>query len=424
MKDLTSESLIGKTNELLDSIHNFNPSNIQVIEELVETMKNMGFANPFKPIIVPLKDVEVSADTKKDIKRQIKKMKEIYLLKKYTLRRAKVAYAAHRLCNHFKNTNYFNELIHYLPYDGSYVKRIATYNIYAYECYLTLMQFLSTSVEEYSVLVTLKYRNEKDNEVIESFKLINPNNINERVKAIYGNSAEIIGTKFLNPLKTLIKGAEYRIALATALTSHSVEQNLEFIDRAIKNTSDKFKKYDELMKKNKLNSLYRIDLVNGYEEVKEELVNSNLAFYDGEEFFLDNELAKEIEHTKNRISKHLFEYSRNMIQRYLITHMISNINFNFLPNFTIQNKELYAELFDEFIHDNKNYSLKEAIKEFVELEKYNVLENDRLLAALLAKHIKDVNIASQIIGISKNEVQKSLEILDKVDFERLKKFND
>ncbi|MEM3372600.1 MAG: DUF530 family protein [Candidatus Anstonellales archaeon] len=421
----TSESLLGKANEFLDRIDSFNPKNIAKIQELVEKMQNQGFANPFKPILIPLKDVEVSAETKKDIRRQIRKMKEIYLLKKFTLRRAKVSFAAHSLCNHFKKTNYFLELEKYLPYDGSYVKRIASYNIYAYEAYLAIMQFLSTSIEEYSVLITLKYKDEKDNEIIENFKLINPNNINERIKAIYGNSAQILGTKFLNPQKNLIKGVAYRIALTTALTTYSLEKNRDFINDLLENkTSEKYRKYSKIMKAHKLNELYRIDLVNGYEEVKEEIVKKDLGFYDSQEFFLDNDLAKEIESLKNLIKRKLYEDAKWLIQNYLLQHLLADVNFNFIPNFTLKNKELYAELFEEFKHNENYYSLKEPIKEYLDLVKFEIVENNKLMAALIAKHLKNSKIAAEIIGLSSNEVEKTLSMLEKVNIEKLKKFHE
>ncbi|MEM4367837.1 MAG: hypothetical protein QXO21_02320, partial [Candidatus Anstonellales archaeon] len=166
------------------------------------------------------------------------------------------------------------------------------------------------------------------------------------------------------------------------------------------------------------------DLVNGYEEVKEEIVKKDLGFYDSQEFFLGNDLAKEIESLKNLIKRKLYEDAKWLIQNYLLQHLLADVNFNFIPNFTLKNKELYAELFEEFKHNENYYSLKEPIKEYLDLVKFEIVENNKLMAALIAKHLKNSKIAAEIIGLSSNEVEKTLSMLEKVNIEKLKKFHE
>lgn len=417
----TSETLIAKVNSFLDGITSFNVQNAQVLEDYIERMTQQGFRNPFKPVIITTEGIDISADTKNDMKKQIKIMKDLYMLKRNTLRRAKVALAAHKLALHFEKTGYLQEISGLLPFDGGYIKLIASFDLFSYDAYLMLMEFLGTSgASDYSVVIKLK-RKEGDSEVIEHFKLINPNNISERIKAIYGNSAEILGTRFISPRSRLIKGSEYRIALASALIKWAAIQHPE---KSYPKNKD-LEKYNELLQKHGVSKYYRIDLAEGYEELKDKLVESKLGFYyHDNEFILNEELARQIDATRIASAKNIFTTAKTLLQQNLLEYLIANTEFNFLPNFAVASIETYGSIFKEFNFKNVKLDLSQAIKEFFDLKKYGILETRLLLASLCAKYGIEINLCAELFGVSKQNISKGIVAVKNLDIDKLREFHE
>ncbi len=414
----TSESVISQTNKLLDSICDYNEETARALVELVEKMKDLGFQNPFKPVVSYGEKTALSADTKRDTLRQISKIRELYLLKKNTLRRAKVALAAHSIYSHCKKTGYLQEILEHLPLGGDYIARIAKYDIFTYDAYLEMMAFLgacSTLEESYSVIVKLK-RYDEGKEVIESFRLINPNNIQERVRKIYGSSAEILATRIYTPEQRLLRGAEYRIALATALIGYaSAEPSSQ------KHESPEVEAYNDILSKYGISRYYRIDLVENFDEVKEELVAASYGSYENGEFFLNDTLAHQLEAIRYSRSKSIFRKAKGILQIYLIEHLMSRQTFHFLPMFA-KPGSLYAEAFKEFTFKGNRYNLEKPMNEFIELMNYDIMDNKELFAALLVKNNINPDVAESLTGLSSEAIKKSYEILKSIDLVALKKY--
>ena len=418
---VTSESLIAGVNSKLDGIAQFYKVNVKALEDMVEKMKTMGFQNPFKPAVIGVEQAELSAEARRDVVRQLRLLRDTYLMKKHSLKRARVSLAAHKLYEHINSTGRFSEAKDHLPLDGNYIKLIASFDLFCYEAYLKLMEFLGTTGKyEHSALVKIK-RMEKGNEIVENFKIINPQNIAERVKAVYGNDADILGIRFLNPERRLIKGAEYRVALASALAAHAYDSIVK--EGKNKESSELVKKYNSIISKYGVSKFYRIDLVDGYEELKEELAKEELGQFDGSEFFIDEELAKDVESTKNRISKKVFIKAKSMFQAALLEYLVSKQETSFVPNFAVKNNTLYGEVFKEFYVDDVKLDIGKAVLEFLELRHYDLLEPNVLIAAVMVRNGVDPKMACKVVGVADDELAKGSKVLESTDLKKLREFH-
>ena len=139
-----SLELVAEVNEFLDTIDEsgkFEPKRQSKLEAYKTAMLEAGFNAPFSAMIAQARDLgddEESADDTQDRSKQVKRMRYIASLKKFTLNRLRVALASHRLEQALRESGR-GELAEDLPFGGAYVKEMSKGGEMALEGYQYVM---------------------------------------------------------------------------------------------------------------------------------------------------------------------------------------------------------------------------------------------------------------------------------------------
>ena len=224
---IASLALLTKANTLLDEIggsdaaERFDPTNTLILEDMRSQMSELGFASPLMFLIQQTKDeMEIEPEDAADARKHMREIKYIANLKKFTFNRVRVALAAHKIAEGMKLRH--DPALQFLPLGGEYVAQMAKAGNAAVFAYGEVMDEFTRgrrAHDRYTAIVN--YRDKKGENKSVEFKLSMSEKISDKVKYIYGDSAEVKSIKISKAEPPLIKSKASRIALLTAFASQS-----------------------------------------------------------------------------------------------------------------------------------------------------------------------------------------------------------
>ncbi len=241
--------LVAEVNEYLDSIDEkgqYEQARISVLEKYKTAMLEAGFNAPFTSMIAQARELgedEDSADDMADRSKQVKRMRYIASLKKFTLNRLRVALAAHHLAQAMKDSGK-PALASALPFGGSYVKVLSEAGEMAVEGYhhcMSLLQPRRFSVTGASALI----RTEKGK--AQSLDL-DEEDVAASIKALAGGKTKIKELIIRSQKQSLIKNHSTRVALIAMAALDGAKKARALMD-ADEKADDQVAGYNRLLKK-------------------------------------------------------------------------------------------------------------------------------------------------------------------------------
>lgn len=142
-----SLELVAEANEYLDSIDEqgqYDPARVAKLGEYKAAMLEAGFNAPFTSMLAQARAAEGDEDSGDDMadrSKQVKRLRYIASLKKFTLNRLRVSLAAHHLAQAMKDSGRPANVAE-LPFGGSYVKALSNAGEMALEGYHHCMSLL------------------------------------------------------------------------------------------------------------------------------------------------------------------------------------------------------------------------------------------------------------------------------------------
>lgn len=268
---------------------------IEEISEIRNMLIERGFNRFFSP---SLKGIEnVSKNEIKDIKKQLKQIRYMNYLKKSTMKRLDYAMASYKIALlHFKSGVMENSYRH-LPYDGNIMDRIAKLGSTAAHVYFEIYDMLSGDVKQIGISVDVAVPSEQGVKY-EKLQLYGVNNLDDYLFNLYGKGVEIIKTRIIKKHKSLLTSKNYRKVLACAYASNVMREG----ELSLKSEDEEVNKYFSILRKFKICEPVRIDLLKDdiSEQVIEELISNNLAYYENGKLYLNEELANKVNAIANR----------------------------------------------------------------------------------------------------------------------------
>ncbi len=298
----SSLGLVSGANELLDEIsesRKLSLENLQILSELRSEMLARGFSAPISGVLAKTEaEFGMPGESEhQDLKKQASHIKYIASLKKFTLNRVRVAHSAHTMAIRLKE----QELAPYFPIGGDHIKLLVKGGESAVKTYRKLMDALSEHNAPYSqTIATIEYMqgNEKKTETL---KINYSEHLSERVRKTYGEGARVLKTDLVRAKSSIIKNRSSKVALSCAIALFASNELAKAHEEPSKELSD----YNAILKNNKLIPGIRIDLVEGHENVKEEVAKAGLGIFNEGDFSLEHGLAREINAHKLRNERFL-----------------------------------------------------------------------------------------------------------------------
>ncbi len=255
---IASLALVTKANVLLDEIggsdaaERFDPTNTLILEDMRSQMSELGFASPLLFLIQQTKDeMGCEPEDAADMRKHMRDIKYVANLKKFTFNRVRVALAAHKIAEGMKLRH--DPALQFLPLGGEYVAQMAKAGNAAVFAYGEVMDEFTRgrrAHDRYTAIVN--YRDKKGMDKSVEFRLSMAEKISEKVKYIYGDSAEVRSIRLSKAEPPLIKSKASRIALLTAFASQSaLEVKREMLDDENERgkKGSKLKEYNNVLRK-------------------------------------------------------------------------------------------------------------------------------------------------------------------------------
>jgi len=289
MELYSSLALCSAANELLDSIAHYEEGNLSRLQGMRGQMLSAGFDAPFAGVLAKTASEmeDLSPAEIDDLKKQVGNMRYIASLKKSTLNRVRISIAAHRLAKYLGDG-------HWCPLSGDYIRRLAWAGDFAILAYRELMD----SLEGYGTATTqavasVQYEQDGEKKTA-SMRLPAKGNAELAVKGAFGEHAGITSVKIQRGKSGIIKGKGARIAILTNFVTGAaaeIRNELSTMERG----NPAVAKYNSILAQNRIVRDARLDLAEGFENVKKTLVREELMDLKKEGgWILKPELEKEI----------------------------------------------------------------------------------------------------------------------------------
>ncbi|MCX8163653.1 MAG: DUF530 family protein [Candidatus Micrarchaeota archaeon] len=379
---LPSVVLIKRANDFLDDLAASPTSDEEIlkkIEEFKNQMLMLDFNAPFRAVLqktyseVEENSVLNSLDQKKQ------KNYIIYLasLKKFTLNRVAVAYAAHKFKNSLERFGY-NYLVEFLPLGGEYRQKLS--DIYALEAYLHLQEiFKPMQIEQYS------------------------KNIN------FQKNYKIVTKK-----KVIFKSHSSKVALFSAIALFASKKAQKEVDET---ATEKINLYNSILKSCGFIADILPSNFENFPFLLEKLKQTNLLYHSKEKFYLEPELEARL--NKRRMEKKnkavfyacqilfdlLFDY-------YLTTNSSSREGGQLFYSITPTPAKEHLEVFD-LLYQEQKFKPSAFLEEKFILEQKNIPLNPKIVgvAFLYLKTGLALEELSKRYKIKEEEIKEAVEIL-------------
>jgi hypothetical protein len=297
----SSPTLISAANRFLDAfelsgdektVHSSVENAVEKLTEFKTQMLFHGFNSPFLSLLAQSKnefESESEAESK-DLAKQLAMIRDLANSKKLTLNRVRVALTACRMSlEAFEDGD--KEFALALPVKGDYLGTLIAKTDMLY-AYYSMMEVLERECgKRAKAIFTVEYKR-AGKSATAKVSVTDGQNAEKYVKHTYGPDARITDSKVSHVPELLVKKRSTRTCIAIAYARMAYEMAVKEVEKTQK--SEKLAKYEEFMRSNWLNPGARLDLAEGYDELKQSLVNNGLAKRKGEGIALDDDLSYDL----------------------------------------------------------------------------------------------------------------------------------
>jgi hypothetical protein len=260
---------------------------------------------------------------------------------------------------------------------------------------------------------------ENGKRIHKSIRVIKKDNLEERIKKDFGKNARVIKTRIVKQ-PGLITSDSARISIILSFVSKASQEVKQIMNEQ---EQGKIREYNELLRKNKLIPDSRLDLVEGFENVKSELIERNFLVQTEEELTMDEELKSQIT-KRNSLGNLLTEKKaiRDLLltiyKFYILNSKTQRQENNLLPTLTIEPEESHLEVFNILEHgENKIENATKILKQKLEYENLIPRMDPKIFGASFFVYksnnmdwgIKFFNISNEDLTAGINEIKLVLE---------------
>ncbi len=416
MVTLNTIELINKANGFLGSVERFEKGNVEKLGELKEKMEGAGFDAPFKAVLARTQnELEgMNEGEWEDLKKQMSYFKYLAQIKKYTFARVGIALYANKLAEGFSKKGYTDILLH-LPLDGNHITPLIKTGNVGIVTYRTLMdrfELLGENMPEFSVKV------EKDDATY-TIKVKEKENIEKTVERIFGKEAYIEDVRTIMKRKSIISSKKVRLALINGI----VKYVWEGLNEELKEEENgELKKYNEFLRKNGFVGDARMDLAEGFEDVKKRLEKKGFLKKTKDGYELKEEIGKKIEKRRRMKEREILKRANALLlgplfKYYLTTSREERKKENLYPSLAINPSSKHLRIFSFFDEVDKEIDAYTILIEKVRLEEKNLgIKGKELGAGLLKlRSKKSTAWISNYLKINKRKVESAAAYLSSLE---------
>ncbi len=292
---LRSDSLrlVAEVNEYLDTIDEQGTLDMgrrEKLEEFKSEMLERGFAAPFLAMMAQTRSEleDEAAEDMHDRSRQLKRLRYVASLKKFTLNRLRVSLAAHKLAQALQESGR-GALVSCLPLGGSYIKELTSAGEMAAEGYHYLMSiFLPRrfNISSASAVIKAVSGGEEKEKELDLGESADPT---QELRELLGKTKGVKEIQIAQKPKGLIKNHSTRVALFTAAAVYAEkEARAKMIED--ENQSSKVRSYNTLLHKHGIVSDVPLSALEGMDALHEEAIKAGFASKVHGEFVMEEEL--------------------------------------------------------------------------------------------------------------------------------------
>ncbi len=413
--NLPSMALVQQLEDVLKDSRPYKKDNMQKIEGLREEMLNAGFNAPFKGILQRTMEEAKDLDENEwsDLKKQISYFKQIANLKKYSLARASVALSAHKLSSHFLKMGYA-DIVEYTPLDGNHISILMDSGPEGILAYRTLMDRFDLMADTTSCF-QIKVRCGGETH---SVHIDNKERIDYKVAQMFGLEAEVTEVKPSVRKKPLVASKGTRVSLISSVVNY-LSKNIEDEMRA--KEKGKLKQYNTFLRGKGLRPDVRMDQIDKFDELKEEMVKNKLLEKKDGEYLLDEDLGKQINFRKKERGQKLLKQSTMLVllpifKFYMTTPRETRKKENLYPGLAIVPTNSQIRLFTFLYELDEDFPAPAMLRKKMEIEEMGVrLNNNKLAAAIILEgSAKNKKWVADFLKMSEAEVGESRAVLESI----------
>lgn len=414
--NVPSLALVQQLEDVFKDVRPFKSSNTEKIEEIRESMLEAGFNAPFSGILQrTMTEAEGMEDEEwADLKKQVSYFKDIANLKKYSLVRASIALSAHRLAGHFLKMGYA-DIAEHTPLEGNHIGLLmdsGAEGIIAYRSMMDKFKSMSENVGCFSVKVRI-------NGKLHTVKLESKERMDYQVARMFGLEAEIVETKPGVKKKPIISSKGTRIALISAVVNY-VSKGVE--REMAEEESGEVKKYNDFLRGQGLRPDVRIDMVEEFKEIKEELLKMGMLSCEDGAYAMKKELSAQIVKRKKERRAKVMERTTMlvlapMLRFYLLTPRESRKKANLYPGMAVVPTNAQIRVFSFMEEIDKGFPATQMLRRKMGLEEQGVrMEGKKMAAAiLLSESGKSEEWIAEFLRMTLNEVKNSKGALGSIE---------
>lgn len=388
--------LIMDSIDFLSSLNSYNEASIKRLQKLKERMIQFGFDSPFKPFLsMPsflssLNDQELSEEEAQDIRKHLSYFRYRAFLKKSLLRQVQLSIAAHKLYRALKS-NGMTDLLAYIPLRGNHVDLIIRYGLDSLFAYKHLSDLLAKHADE-KIFYKVKI---KTNKGIEEKKV-------QTLEGLKG----IVSSRRVARSRKIISSTSVSICYITAVATYACS-TLDHEEEA----SELLKSYNQTLKSHGILPFVLMDRVEGFEQVKEDLLKKGFMVESNGALAVIPELEAELlEARRRRIAKlnqiAMLLFLTPLLRFYLLKSSKQRQSNPFVPSLEPNPSSSQISIFSALA--DKELSLKGIEKALAEKFKYErAVDNQTILSAALLKEHTSVSTkwVADFFSIAPEEVE-------------------
>jgi len=405
---LPSMAYVQKANALLKGISAYDEENVGELEALKERMGESGFNSPFRGLVQKTVDEadELSEADWADLKKQMGYFRYIANLKKYSLARVSIALDAHRVAKGFLKMGY-SDIANHLPLDGNHIRLLMD----AGDDGIIAYRELSDKVEQASERKGCFIAKVKFNGETETVQVADNENLELKVSKMFGVGAEVVSTRPGFKRVPIISSKGVRISLLSSIVHYAAKS----VGRGMENAGGEVGEYNSILKNFGIRPDVRMDMVEGFAEVKAALVKRGFLARKDSEFMMKEGIKKEImarrrkrrEETQRRAALLLLS---PIFKFYLTNNEEGRRKENLYPSLAVTPGENHLMLFSYI--EEEGVPARSMLKRKLGLEGSVPLGGKELGAAVLLEGGgKDAKWVSGYIGIDEGKARGAFEVL-------------
>lgn len=403
-----STLLIAEANSFLDRLERPRTtreieSNLRSLNHIKEEMLAAGFNATFPELMFNMKTELADEEISADLSKQLKTLREFANLKKYTLNRVRVAIASHNILFNMLQRGTIYAFADYLPYNGQYLYELIYLGEPAIRAYNALNVILSQKQEnksgEYTVVISVDGKKE-------TLKLDSNQNLGERIKRVYGEGSVILSITKRSTEKPLVNGRSNRVAIASAYARLAANIVYPKLSNSKLFANEKHELYSSILSKYGLSSDTRVDLIEGREDLEDELYSKKLLFEENRVKILHPDVV-------NAIIKNRKKFNRETIKE--AERLLAEDVFFFFMTESKKTRTAYplftgvsSDIDDRFQFVNKfAQNSMNIVKEKLTLESLVPTSSKELAAVLMLNSGKSKEWCIEKFKISEEELEEA-----------------